>query len=535
MYNLIQSFFYFFLQIYFTKSEKNTTGRNYGAYLSIPSTKLQFRMGAYISSSNNDTMKLCSIYATKGGLNTQKKEFSEKNFFFKNNYYYNSQIETCQYIYKLGQKELIGMLTTPSNEHSTDITESENKYYKPKNLYKDIWIYNEQGNKEINKDNYWAYYIYNIVTKYQHYIKIWEIWDEPDYISDNNILIKWNKNFPDENDLIQWHGSIFSYIRLLRISYEVIKYIDPSSYVSVGGLNYPKFLEYILNYTDNENENGTINNNYPYLGGAYFDCLSYRFYPHFNIKNIETNEYIDKNGSDILIYKIITAKKNFEYILKKVNLFDNINYPEKLFVISSTGVASEVVDDYIGGENIRKNFLLKLPFYCILNNIKQVHYYSVIETTNGIYKKMADYRGSLFNDIKIKTSTNARKILNIFNINKMIYNEKLSNEIKKQINNNNIIVIALKSNFSFSGESEYYDNVIGMWVKCENDENPNKIKVKFKLDFNFTMIDSYGNRKKCGKNIEIELSGQPVFFMKGNFFKKKNILNYMVFIFLMLL
>lgn len=70
-------------------------------------------------------------------------------------------------------------------------------------------------------------------------------------------------------------------IGLLRISYEVIKTVDENAYVCIGGIGNPAFLDAVLRNTDNPID-GTENNDYPLLGGAYFDVLSFHSYPHID-------------------------------------------------------------------------------------------------------------------------------------------------------------------------------------------------------------------------------------------------------------
>ena len=74
------------------------------------------------------------------------------------------------------------------------------------------------------------------------------------------------------------------------------------------------------------------------------------------------NHYHD-NGSDTLAKKVVILKKNHEYILKKHH-FDGNNYPKKIFINTETGLNSEK-GDVIGGDLVRRNWILKLALYCI--------------------------------------------------------------------------------------------------------------------------------------------------------------------------
>ena len=214
----------------------------YGAYKEIPNTeKLRFLMGANTNTAedNWDTQKITKL-AYKAGLKSQRKEFSEELLLKKG---YDSEIQNLNYASNLGQIDLIGYITTPSKNHSSHQT--DNKRYPPNNLYTDIFII-EDNIKKINPQNYWANHVYQTVNKYQYYIKIWEIWNEPDFTRNLNYIKNWENRPPLKQELTNWHGTIYQFIRLLRISYEVIKFIDKDAFVSIGGITQPYFFQWIL-------------------------------------------------------------------------------------------------------------------------------------------------------------------------------------------------------------------------------------------------------------------------------------------------
>ena len=79
---------------------------------------------------------------------------------------------------------------------------------------------------------------------------MWEVWNEPDY-TDWSVTDSWLTSPPDPDDLYNWHGTvhiflrncvnnwqIYQYNRLMRITYEVVKYLDPSAYIATGGIGY---------------------------------------------------------------------------------------------------------------------------------------------------------------------------------------------------------------------------------------------------------------------------------------------------------
>jgi hypothetical protein len=88
--------------------------------------------------------------------------------------------------------------------------------------------------KSLNPENPWVNFVYGAVRRYkpagelaeeqgwsdERGIRIWEIWNEPDY-----------KPF--------WEANIYDYARLLKTAYLIIKMVDPEAQVMFGGLLYP--------------------------------------------------------------------------------------------------------------------------------------------------------------------------------------------------------------------------------------------------------------------------------------------------------
>ncbi len=75
---------------------------------------------------------------------------------------------------------------------------------------------------------------------------------EPDftYVYDKNV---WLTRAPLPDELPNVQAPIFHYIRMLRISYEVIKKYRPETYITTGGVGYAQFMDALLRYTDNPN------------------------------------------------------------------------------------------------------------------------------------------------------------------------------------------------------------------------------------------------------------------------------------------
>jgi len=99
----------------------------------------------------------------------------------------------------------------------------------------------------------------------------------------------WWENNPDPCDYAL-HAPIQYYVRMLRISYEIIKTLDPDSYITIAGVGFPSFIDAVLRNTDNPID-GSIVEGYPLTGGAYFDAIAYNSLPHFDGSTI----YYDTN------------------------------------------------------------------------------------------------------------------------------------------------------------------------------------------------------------------------------------------------
>ena len=250
---------------------KPLTGTNIGAYLKTPdASELEFRIGTGIggfhSTYKTESVRSLMAYA---GFDGQRKKLPELHL---NRWGYGIELGVCEISEKFGILDSVGYLCTPTYEHSSNATNNPELCY-PANLYEPIWL----KNGSVNPKNYWAYYINETVHTYKKYVKIWEAWNEPDHVV-NADTGRWETEPPVPETLDHWHGTIFQYIRLLRITYEVAKKEDPDCWVATGGLGYPYFLDGIMRYTDNP-DGGKLTKEYPAYGGAYFDCDAYHKYP----------------------------------------------------------------------------------------------------------------------------------------------------------------------------------------------------------------------------------------------------------------
>ena len=491
------------------------TGKNLGAYLKTPdSTKLQFRLGNGIGYYGQGWNESKLSYLSKlAGYDGQKKRLME---FHLDNWGYDVEIEDCKKNKEYGISDVIGYLGYPIKSHSSNITANPEFCY-PDNLYDPIWL--EDGS--INSNNYWAYYVYNTVNKYKDYIKIWEAWEEPDYTTNFENIEKWSINQPKKTDLTHWFGTIFEYIRLLRITYEVAKKIDPNCWVSTGRIKYHQFLDAIMRYTDNPDE-GKITDEYPAYGGAYFDCISNYLYPEEDIVDIVSGEDYNKNGSDILAKKIAILKNNHYNIAKKYG-FDGKKYPEKIFLNLETGLNSKESNYTIGGDLVRRNWLIKVAFYSLEFNIKQIHIPYIADNNGGFgdYDKLGKFISLEEGSKYLKNSSKGRKILKKINFGKFIYDEEKTNIFRKSLPDF-MRGIAFTRNFpKEKNEEYYYDSLYSVWLYSENEEISDEKEIKIDTPFDPLSIDFEGNEKKIKKNSKLKITSTPIFLL-GNYKKSKD-------------
>ena len=313
--------FFFFLCLTFYLKVITLENNDYGAYVNVPdSSNLQYRFGnglGYIGNGWDDARM--SNLSSKAGYDGQRKKLPEQHLDY---WGYGIEVGDAQTNTKLGILDVVGYLATPLLNHSSNATNNPELCY-PANLYEPIFL----NDGTVNPNNHWANYVYKTVSTYKDYIKIWETWNEPDYTRNYDQISKWMTEPPEKSILTHWYGTIFEYIRLIRITYVVAKKVDPNCFVTAGGLGYPEFLDAILRYTDNR-DGGKVTNDYPYKGGAYFDCDAYHQYPQFGVTDLETGDKYNDNGSDMLAKKVVMLKKNHEYILKQHG-FDGVTYPKK--------------------------------------------------------------------------------------------------------------------------------------------------------------------------------------------------------------
>ncbi len=271
------------------------------------------------------------------------------------------------------------------------------------NMYSDIFDGGLNGTP-VNENNPLAVYVYEIVNEYKDHVKFWEIWNEPGFDYTYNTGFQppgvpgnWWENNPDPCDY-KLRAPIFHYVRILRICYEVIKTVDPTAYASVAGFGYPAFLDAVLRNTDNPID-GSPTAEYPLGGGAYFDVFGNHAYPHFDGSTTNFGANFFERHSDAAADGLVNRRQTFINVLENYG-YDGNTYPSKLGIITECNVPRRVYSgEYIGGEVAQYNYIIKAFIKAKLNDLHELHIYSLSEQTTlaeadfefdlmGLYKKI---------------------------------------------------------------------------------------------------------------------------------------------------
>jgi hypothetical protein len=241
----------------------------------------------------------------------------------------------------LGMHDHVAMLLSPPAEHSNappGTPDWQFAQYSPKNLYEPIFL----ADGTVNPQNYWAAYIARVVQTYSAWVRTYEVWNEPDQVGGNwQATGAWETDPPKPSDLIWWNDSIFAYIRMLRITHEVVHKLDPSGKVALGGIGYGSYLSALMRYTD-EPSAGAVSADYPARGGDYFDVISYHYYPLFTPGN-----------SDAAAAGLIAAHDDYEARRVKAGV------GPRPYVVTESGAPRFAFGTQPGGPEYSRNYLIK--------------------------------------------------------------------------------------------------------------------------------------------------------------------------------
>lgn len=267
----------------------------------------------------------------------------------------------------------------------------ENAYYCPgqrselyAGLYEPIWD-NGQNGTPVNDNNAYALYMWKMVSTYKDYVRFWEVWNEPDVDTGNGwkepgMDGNWWENPPGPCET-KLKAPIYYYVRTLRISYEIIKRLAPDDYVCVGGLGWPSYLDAIMRYTDNPFD-GAVTTQYPKKGGAYFDCMSFHSYPHYDnslrVWDNSINDFKYFRHSDRATEGLFKLKDKFDKVLDKHG-YNGTHYPEKVWICTEFNLPRREFGTNFGSEPAQVNFMIKTLVRAQIENVVQMHVYSLAD------------------------------------------------------------------------------------------------------------------------------------------------------------
>jgi hypothetical protein len=401
---------FFFALTLLLLSASGSAQINFTANTTVPAYTGKFEYGTnmgYYGASWND-ISLSNIAAGNPalnipGLNSKTFRLSLPEDFLE--YWgYDVRLSEFSHYASLGVKENTVFLSGTATAHRDNADYGCGQTWMWANMFTPIWDGGANGTP-INDTNYYALYVYKTVTRYKNNTKFWEIINEPDYdISGNGWKSPgqpgnwWDAN-PNPCALINLKAPIFHYIRLLRISYEIIKSIDPSAYIAVGGIGYASFLDGLLRNTDNPVD-GSVTAEYPLRGGAYFDVVSFHNYPMYALMYWDNSilNFAYKRHSDAATDEYIKAKNSMVDVLNTYG-YNNTTYPAKYFISTETNIPRVEIGDYIGSDQAQRNYIMKTLVEAQRNGIEQLYYFILgdvaTETTvvnpydiMGLYKRL---------------------------------------------------------------------------------------------------------------------------------------------------
>jgi GEVED domain/Secretion system C-terminal sorting domain len=263
------------------------------------------------------------------------------------------------------------------------------------NMYLPIWDGGANGTP-YNDDNYLAAYLFKTVSTYKDDVKFWEIWNEPGLDlrydiggigwRDQNFPGNWWAEGPAPCDYIL-NAPIYHYIRVLRVSWEVIKTVDPDAYVCLGSVGYQSMLNAICNNTDNPNM-GDVSAAFPKTGAAYFDAVSFHSYPHFDGATTNFSNNFFERHSDQAADGVITYRQLYQQILDQYG-YNGVSKPRKEWIITEINSPRQAFGSpfgpasgkYFGGFDAQINHMMKALMISKVSGIHQTHMYELFDRT----------------------------------------------------------------------------------------------------------------------------------------------------------
>ncbi|RMG77123.1 MAG: hypothetical protein D6714_20270, partial [Bacteroidetes bacterium] len=438
---------------------------------------------------------------------------------------YDIRLDVFRHYQELGMKNVVVFVGYPSEAHR------ENESHCPgarsetfANLYEPIWD-DGANDTPVNDDNYFALYLYKTVTQYHPYVKIWEIWNEPDFSFNIHSITPpgtegswWDEN-PSPCDHA-FRAPVTHYIRMLRIAYEVIKSIDPNAFIATGGLGYPSYLDAILRNSDNP-DSGKITDAYPLPGGAYIDIVSFHSYPHIDGSmrawSDEVHDFVYFRNSDSATAGVVRLFNEFKIVCEQYG-YDGVTYPAKKWIITETNIPRVPFQYYIGSEEAQVNFILKTIVACMKNGLLQLHPYSLsdigdFQNPKNEFETMGLYRNLNDTPPYEQRMTDAGKAY-------MTATSLLSDAVFDAEETSRLQLPDTVDGGAFRKPDEQY--VYVLWAKTTGDQSEKAAALyAFPPDLDISFVEvckwnsAYTGKKSVFAANTIHLTGSPVFIQKA--------------------
>jgi PKD repeat protein len=358
----------------------------------VASTSSGFRIGVNMKYTNGWTDEQVSDIAS-GSLENRIEGIGSKAIRTTLPYYFTSywgediRKDAFQHYVNNDLRDNVMTIGYPDSAHlDPTVYCPEKQAFLFKDIYTDIWDNGANGTP-VNDQNTYALYVYRMAKAYKGKVKFWEIWDTPGYDEAGVNGWKprglegnwWESNpSPCEYGL---HAPIQHLVRMMRISYEVIKSVDPDAFVMFSGAGYTSFLDAVCRNTDNPID-GTSSTGFPLKGGAYFDAISYKSFPHFDGSTSNYDPTIGglayHRNSDASAKGIKTFLDSLQAVLN-VYGYNGIIRPKKRFLVSECNIPRKTFTGSFGSDEIQKNFITKAYITAATNGIAQLHVKSISE------------------------------------------------------------------------------------------------------------------------------------------------------------
>ncbi|GAB3021146.1 hypothetical protein GCM10027051_27950 [Niabella terrae] len=404
---------------------------------------------------------------------------------------YDFRVKTFQLYSQLGAKDNVIFLNQPREAYRDKTIYCDGHQSMTfANLYEPIW----KDDGQINEENYYARYVYELVKRYDPYVKYWEVWNEPDFATNWDATQTWKSRDPDPCDLTGFYAPVQKYVRMLRITSEVVRKLAPDDLVCLGGIGYDGFLHAILRNTDNPS-GGTVTDAYPQKGGAWFDCVSFHVYPMYYLGN--------SKNSDRAAQAITDHRNDMEAALAAYQLGGT-----KKYLITEFNIPRRVVSGYIGSDEAQRNFMIKAALAAQKSGIDGIYVFAPAEaSTPGVATNPFDLMG-LYEALpatpyqaKITPSGIAWRTIS------RLLSDRLYDPARTQ---------AMKLPFNVDGGAFYSattkDHIYVLWAKASGNNETATASYSFPASFNISSATQYSwDQQSSQVSGTLTLSAAPVF------------------------